>query len=129
MVISTSMGNSCRIPFLYHQFAQQAVGKTAGDADWSVASGFGICGWGSCEIQGFIVGSAPDVLCPGFVSTFNHYFTSCSDVSLVACGLNLALLRHEHFQAARFLFVGDGILQLQRRRIRPRRVLEGEDGV
>ena len=39
--------------------------------------------------------SAADLLGSGFVFTFNHYFTSCSDVSLVARGLNLALPRHQ----------------------------------
>ena len=98
------------MPFLYHQFAEEAVGKTAGYEDGSVASGFGNCGWGGGEVQGFVVAGAADVLGSGIVLAFNHYFTVRADIFLVIDGLYFALFGHEHFQAVSFFFVRDGIL-------------------
>src|ERR1035438_1592069 len=59
------MGISCYFPFLYHHFAQQAVGKTTGHDYWRVASHLG--SGRSCEVQGFVVRGAADPLGAGFV--------------------------------------------------------------
>src|SRR5579863_2028384 len=73
--------------------------------------------------------SATDPLAAGFVSTLDHNFTCCPDISLVAGGLNLTLPGHQYIQAAGFFLVGDGIFQAERRSVRARRVLERENGV
>src|SRR5208282_713114 len=112
-----------RIFSLYHQFAHQAVRKTAGYAHRNVASRLrrgGCLNPGGREIQRLILCGAADPLGAGLVVSLNHYFVNSSYIALVSGDLNLSLLRHQHFEPARLFLIGDGIFQLQRRRIRPR---------
>src|SRR5437588_124086 len=83
MVISTSMRTpstaGCALlgclRFLYHQFAEERVGKAGGGSHWDVVSNFyfGSGGLGGGEIQGFVLGCAAHPLGAGFVAAFNHY--------------------------------------------------------
>src|SRR5260370_4986109 len=126
---STSPGCAAVLRFLYHHFAYKTVGKADRRPHRDVGSYLGSGDFGGGEVQGFVLGGAADPLVAGLVAAFNHYFRDCSYVFLVTCGLNLTVSSVEDVETADFLFVWNGVVQCQRWRVRPWRVLKGEDRV
>src|ERR1700691_3307102 len=108
MVISTSIaisygGDVFRplgvLCFLYHHFAQKAVGKTCRCLHLDVASYRRSCHSRCREVQSFVLRGAPDPLGAGFVSPFNHYFYVASYVFLVARDLYFPLSCHQDLKS------------------------------
>src|SRR5712692_866660 len=114
---------------LYHHLPQKAVGKTPGGNHRDIATQNGREAFRSLKIQDFVLRGPADPLPAGVVSPFNHYFSNLSEMSLVPPPLDLALLFLQNREAACLFLVRNGVFELQRRRVGPRRILEAEDAV
>src|SRR5580698_9151978 len=126
--ISTSIVISC-LSFLYHHFARQAVGKTNRGAGGSIAPNGGREVFRGGEIEHLILRSPSDPLVSGFILPFNLDFKCLAEMPLIATLLDLSLPLVHHGKTANLLFVRDGVFQVERRSIRPRRILEAKDAV
>src|SRR5437879_11297024 len=73
--------------------------------------------------------SAPDPLAARLILAFNHYFKHFSQLPLITTFLDISLALHQNRETTRFLVIGNGIVQIQSRRIRTRGILEREHSV
>src|SRR5579863_1500754 len=83
IIISTSIVTSRKL-FLYHQFADQAVGETPRHSHLRVGTRFENARRISGEVQRLILRGAADPLAARPVITFNHYFKIHPDVLLIS---------------------------------------------
>src|ERR1700733_7240724 len=97
--------------FLYHQFTQKTVGKTARCHHSHICPETKFCVRGSGKIKHLVLRCAPDPLPTRVVLPFNHYFESRSQMSLVALLPDRSLFLVEHRQTAYFFLIRDRIVQ------------------
>ncbi len=81
------------------------------------------------KIQCDVLRSTPVHLSALRIVSFNSYFHNLPDVLGVVSPLPFPLPVQQHLQPLPFLFVRNRVDHHQRRRVRPRRILEREDGV